>query len=111
MTAFRILTVGLFACLVIYTGIVAANHGLGLFGVFFGDLAAFNWPGQFNLDFLCYLLLGALWIGWRHGFSPKGSALAIIGIFGGGIFLFGYLFWATFAARGDVRTLLLGKHA
>jgi len=28
-----------------------------------------QWPGQFNLDFMCMLLLAGLWVSWRHRFS------------------------------------------
>jgi hypothetical protein len=33
---------------------------MGLFSVFVRDIAAMNWPGQFNLDFACVLLLASV---------------------------------------------------
>jgi hypothetical protein len=42
-----------------YTVIVINNHGIGLLPVFFGDMAEMGWPGQFNLDFMCFLALSA----------------------------------------------------
>jgi len=109
MAAFRVLLVVLFSCMFVYTAIVVANHGFGLLGVFFGDIIAMGWPGQFNVDFSSYLTLSALWLAWRHHFSPAGIALAIAGFFGGALFLTAYLFVASLAAKGDVEELLLGK--
>ena len=58
-----------------YTGIVGIRHGWNLFAIFFGDIAAMTWPGQFNLDFTCLLMFTGLWLAWRHHFSPAGLAL------------------------------------
>ncbi len=27
-----------------------------------------GWQGQFNYDFICYLMLSAVWVGWRYNF-------------------------------------------
>jgi hypothetical protein len=109
MGAFRILLVILFSCIAGYTTVVVANHGFGLLGVFFGDIASFGWPGQFNVDFLSFLTLSALWLAWRHHFSPAGLLLGVLGFLGGGLVLSAYLLWASIAADGDVRELLLGR--
>ncbi len=45
-----------------YAAVVISDHGIGLFPLFFGDMAAMTWPGQFNLDFMLMLLLSALWV-------------------------------------------------
>jgi len=82
---------------------------MGLLPVFFGDMAAMGWPGQFNLDFLCMLVLSGLWVAWRHRFSGLGIALGLLACFGGAFFLTAYLFVVSFAARGDMQELLLGK--
>jgi hypothetical protein len=108
MTAFRLLLVVLWLTLAAYTGVVISRHGLGLFQVFFGDMAAFTWPGQFNLDFTCFLALSALWTAWRHGFSPLGLVLAPVAFVGGAGFLLPYLLLLTLRARGDMRAVLLG---
>ena len=109
MRAFRALLVVIILCIVGYTAIVAAKHGFGLFAVFFGDIAAMGWPGQFNVDFTSLLALSALWLAWRHHFSPAGIAVGVLGFFLGGPFLSGYLLWASFSANGDMKELLLGK--
>jgi len=109
VTAFRVVLVLLWVALVGYTGVVIANHGMGLLAVFFGDMAAMDWPGQFNLDFMCLLLLSALWVAWRHQFSGTGVALGALAFFGGAVFLTAYLLVLSFVARGAVAEMLLGK--
>lgn len=110
MTMFRFLLVLIFVAIVLYTGVVVANHGLNLLPVFFGDMAKLNWPGQFNLDFMCMLALSGLWVAWRHRFTASGIALGLTAFFGGALFLSVYLFVESFRVRGDIRALLLGQH-
>lgn len=109
MGAFQIYLAAIFVCIFGYTAIVSANHGFGLFEVFFGDIAAMGWPGQFNVDFTSFLMLSAIWLAWRHHFSPVGMALGLMGFFGGGLFLSVYLFLASLRSKGDMKELLLGK--
>jgi hypothetical protein len=109
MRTFRILLGVYFTCLVFYTAIVGLNHGWNLFPVFFGDMASMTWAGQFNLDFMGFLILSGLWLAWRHQFSPGGLALGVLGFFGGISVLAPYLFFASLKANGDVKVLLLGK--
>jgi hypothetical protein len=108
MGAFRILFFNDTATTEIYTSIVIANHGLGLLPVFFGDIAKMGWPGQFNLDFMGFLLLSGFWLAWRHHFSPAGLALGVLGFFGGAPVLTAYLFLASRTAKGPAE-LLLGE--
>jgi hypothetical protein len=109
VTSFRILLIVLWATIVGYTAVVIANHGIGLLDVFFGDMAAMGWPGQFNLDFMSLLTLSGLWVAWRHQFSSAGIALGALAFFGGGLFLTTYLFIVSVQAGGDMREVLLGK--
>jgi hypothetical protein len=109
MLALRIYLVAYFFCLLVYTAVVIADHGWTLFPIFFGDMAAMTWPGQFNLDFMGFLILSGLWLAWRHQFSPIGLIFGLIGIFGGMGFLLPYLLIASFNANGDMREILLGK--
>lgn len=108
MRAFRIYLVLVIACLGTYTLLVGSEHGWNLLPVFFGDLAALTWPGQFNADFTTFLSLSALWLAWRHQFSPGGLVLGLAGFFGGMMVLAPYLLWASREANGDVAALLLG---
>lgn len=107
MGAFRILLLTIFVVIAGYTAIVIAHHGMGLLPIFFGDMATMSWPGQFNLDFLCMLLLSGTWVAWRHRFSPAGIMLGLLALFGGAFFLSAYLLVVT-ARERDVRILLLG---
>ena len=111
MTSFaslRILLASIFLVIVAYTVVVIANHGLGLFPIFFGDIGAMAWPGQFNLDFMGFLLLSGFWMAWRHQFSGKGLALGVCGLFLGAPMLTAYLFVASLSCDGDPKALLLG---
>ncbi len=109
MLGFRIHLAIIWTVLLIYTAIVIADHGWGLLPIFFGDMLKMEWPGQFNLDFLGFLTLSALWLTWRHHFTPGAFVLGLCGLFGGIGFLAPYLMWASFDAEGDIKTLFLGK--
>lgn len=112
MTWFRIYLVLVLLGLGAYTLLVGFQHGWNLLPIFFGDIAAMTWPGQFNLDFLGFLSLSGLWVAWRHHFTPAGLALGLVAVFGGMMFLAPYLLWASVQASGDARLLLLGaRHA
>ena len=78
MGSFRTLLIILWLALAAYTAVVISRHGLGLLPIFFGDMAKLGWPGQFNLDFLCFLILSALWTAWRNGFTAIALLLALI---------------------------------
>eukprot|EP00439_Symbiodinium_sp_Y106_P089957 s1_g2493.t1 len=108
MTAFRIFLGAYLIALVAYTVIVGMNHGWNLFSVFLNDMLAVNWPGQFNFDFMGFLCLSALWVSWRHEYTPAGLALAVVAFFGGIVFLATYLLYATGQAQGDMKVLLMG---
>lgn len=108
MLGFRALLAGLWLMLVAFTTLVIANHGMNLIPIFFGDIAKMGWPGQFNLDFLCFLVLSALWTAWRGGFGPASLALAVVAFFGGAGFLLPYLLILTLQAKGDMARVLLG---
>ena len=108
MIAFRALLLAIFLGIVGYTTVTIANHGIGLLPIFFGDMAAMAWPGQFNFDFMCMLLLSATWVAWRNAFMPLGLVLALFAAFGGALFLSAYLLIMSFQVDGDVRKLLLG---
>jgi hypothetical protein len=108
---FRILLLAMWLLLVAYTGAVIASYGMNLLPIFFGDMARLTWPGQFNLDFLCFLILSALWTAWRNGFSALGLVPCPIALFGGAGFLLPYLLVLVFREQGDMRRVLLGSNA
>ena len=108
MVAFRILLTIMITGVLGYTGVVGINHGWNLLPVFFGDMAAMTWPGQFNFDFMCLLMFSGLWLAWRHNFSPNGIILGVLGVFGGTMLLAPYLLIVSYKAKGDMKEVLLG---
>ncbi len=109
MLGFRAFTAVIFVSILVYTAITISNHGWNLMPIFFGDMLAMTWPGQFNFDFMSFLLLSGFWVAWRHHFSIGGLLLGAIAVLGGMLFLSLYLFIASGAAKGDVVELLVGK--
>ncbi|MCK5909788.1 MAG: hypothetical protein KAG62_07545 [Caulobacter sp.] len=111
MTLFRLFLLACLVAIVGYTSVTIANHGWNLLPIFFGDMAAMGWPGQFNLDFFCFLLLSGLWVAWRGGFKPAALALGGVAVFGGMLFLSIYLLVLLSRSGGDIRRVLLGERA
>ena len=109
MAALRTYLVVALVCLTGYTLVVGSSHGWNLLPVFFSDIAEMSWPGQFNVDFMTFLGLSAIWVAWRHRFSPGGIALAVVAFFGGMMFLAPYLLWASAQPKADAETVLLGR--
>jgi len=109
MLGFRIFMAVIFVSILVYTAVTISNHGWNLIPIFFGDMQAMTWPGQFNFDFMGFLLLSGLWVSWRHQFSPGGLVLGMIAIFGGMLFLSLYLFIASTVSKENAQELLLGK--
>lgn len=108
MTLFRLFLAACLLAIIGYTSVTIAHHGLNLLPDFFGDMAAMGWPGQFNLDFMTFLLLAALWVAWRHHFSAAGLALALLASIGGMLFMSIYLLVHSYRTGGDMAALLLG---
>ena len=73
-----------------------------------GDMLKLGWAGQSNLDFMCRLLFSALWVAWRHRFSPAGVTFALLAAVAGTPILCDYLLIEGTRSGGDVRGLLLG---
>jgi hypothetical protein len=111
MTGFRIFLGACLITIIGYTSVTIANHGWDLLPIFFDDMAAMGWPGQFNLDFQCFLLLSGLWVAWRHQFRLPGLLLAPVAVVGGFLFLSAYLLLLSVQTRGNIRTMLLGAQA
>ena len=111
MTIFRVFLAIVFLSIVSYTAITISNHGLNLLPVFFGDMQAMAWPGQFNFDFMMFLALSALWTAWRNNFSLAAIGLSVIAFFGGMLFLSLYLFILTFKSDGSILRVIIGNRA
>ena len=110
MQGFRLFLLTALIGLLIYTGITISNHGLNLLPVFFGDMKAMAWPGQFNFDFMWFLALSALWTMWRNKFSAEGLGLGLLAFFGGMLFLSIYLLVLSFKTKGNIEKILMGEH-
>jgi hypothetical protein len=108
MTAFRGLLVIMWVALLAYTAAVVGQHGYDYVTPFFAGIAAFSWAGQFNADFLGFLVLSGLWTAWRHRFSAAGVGLGLVAANLGMAFLAPYLLIAIARAGGDMRIVLLG---
>lgn len=108
MLPFRILLAVMIFVLLGYTVMVGVAHGWNLFPVFFGDMLALTWPGQFNLDFTYLLVFSGLWLAWRNHFTPAAFALGLLGVVGGTLLLAPYLLLVSVKARGDMKVILLG---
>ena len=107
MGLFRIFLGVIFIALLAYTAVTIYNHGWNLIPIFFGDIKAMTWPGQFNFDFLGFLLLSGLWVSWRHHFSSQGLILGLFALFGGILFLSIYLLIMSYKVDGDIKALML----
>lgn len=109
MNAFRAYLVVVVIALGVYTLLVGFQHGWSLFSIFFADIGAMAWPGQFNSDFMTFLSLSGLWLAWRNGFTPGAIALGVLGFFGGMMVLAPYLLYLSIQTKGDMAALLLGE--
>lgn len=109
MTAFRILLVAIITIVGIYTAVVISNHGADFLTPFYGDIAKMGWAGQFNIDFNAFLILGSLWLMWRHHFSPLGLLFGLVIFAGGAPFLCIYMLVVMAKDKSDIAELLLGK--
>jgi hypothetical protein len=109
MTAFRVYLAAVLAGVVAYTAVTIALYGWNFFPTAFGDVFGMTWQKQFNIDFLGFLSLSALWTAWRNNFSPLGLVLAVLAFFGGIIFLSVYLLALSLGAKGDVAVMMMGE--
>ena len=109
MTLLRLLLAAIIATVGGYTVFVVADHGWNFLPFYFGDIAKMGWPGQFNMDFSALLVLGSVWLMWRHHFSGVGMLLGALIFALGAPLLCTYLLISSFQDNGDVKELLLGK--
>ncbi len=68
-----------------------------------------GWQGQFNFDFICYLVISALWVLWRHHFSFKGVVFSLLSFVGGILFFAPYLIVISLIAKGSIIEVIIGK--
>jgi len=111
MTTFRAILVMLTIAIFGYTIPVTMKYGLNILPLFFGEISALNWQGQFNLDFLCFLILSAAWLMWRYRFSGKGIMFGILGLILGMSFLAPFLLITSYQTNGNMREILMGEQS
>lgn len=92
----------------IYTFFAIKNEGVDLISIFVKNILALNWSGQFNLDFLCYLLLSGFWIMWRNNFNSKSIITGFIAMVLGIIFFAPYILWLIHKENGNLKRVLVG---
>lgn len=109
MRPFYFFLMVLWGALAFYTVRVGMSEGWNLVPIFFGDIARWTWPGQFNLDFAMMLVLSASWTAWRGGFTPGSLALGLIAFVGGAGFLLPYLTYLAWRHGGETAAVLLGR--
>lgn len=109
MKVFRVFLVAVFATVIVYTIIVGNTHGWNFLPIFFKDITAMNWAGQFNLDFSFFLIFTGLWVAWRNEFKPIGISLGLFTLVGGIPFISSYLFILSFKTN-SVKEILIGKN-
>lgn len=110
-TLFRLLLCAGWAVLLLVSIRAVTAMGLGAeSGVFIGDFAH-PWRAQFNTDFSLHLLLAAAWMVYRARSWALGLVWAVLAINLGALFTLAYLLVVSIQARGDMRAVLLGRHA
>ena len=77
---------------------------------FFGDMLTNGWRMQFNVDFAVHLLLFCFWVLWREESRTTGVVCALL-VALGGFFTCLYLLHGLHKADGNIKVLLLGRHA
>jgi len=110
MMIFRMFLLAILAGLGVYTAMVIAHDGMDFLTPFNSAVSMFGWQGQFNLDLIGLFALAAIWIAWRHRFSPAGLMLAVGPLLLGVLYVSGYLLLASFSAR-DGLELVAGPRA
>jgi hypothetical protein len=92
----------------IYTIFAFKAEGADLFSVFLRNINDLGWSGQFNLDFLCYLILSGLWIMWRNQFTSKSIFLGLAAMVLGIVLLAPYSIWLINQEKGNLKKVLIG---
>ncbi|SIQ19649.1 hypothetical protein [Chryseobacterium sp. RU33C] len=93
----------------VYTIFAFQQEGASLFQIFLTNITSFNWNGQFNLDFSCYLLLSGLWIMWRNEFSTKSIIFGIIASIIGIIVFAPYILYLLQKEKGNIQKVIIGN--
>lgn len=111
MSHLRLFVLFIALVMIAYTIVAIRQDGLDFMTPYLIGVISLDWQGHINTDFTFYLLMSALWIAWREGFSPMAFALAgMIGLMGMVLFA-PYLLRAIAQSGGNPQRLLLGKNS
>lgn len=94
--------------LLVYTYYAFNNQGASLLQIFFSNIASMTWNGQFNLDFLCYLMLSGLWMMWRNKFSLNSIIIGIVAMVLGIVVFAPYVIILLIREKGEIKRVLIG---
>ena len=87
MAQFRLLLIAITVVIVVFTIAAVANDGWDLLPHFFDPIVELSWQGQFNVDFITYLILSGVWMAWRGGFTGVSIGLGLFAPLLGILFL------------------------
>lgn len=85
------------------------NEGWGLYTIFAENILDLGWNGQFNLDFMCYLLLSGLWIVWRNNYTASSILIATMAMVIGIMFFAPYVLSLLINEKGDLNKVIAGN--
>lgn len=108
-TLFKALLILQTISVAVYTYFTIQADGWNFFAAAIEHLASMQWKGQFSLDFFAYLLLSALWIGWRNRYSTQAIVLSVTALIFGILFLAPYLIYLISTHNGNLRAVLVGE--
>ncbi|MEL7345427.1 MAG: hypothetical protein AAFN59_11320 [Pseudomonadota bacterium] len=111
MASLRILLLAMLIAILAFTFAAVTNEGINLVPQFFNPILARTWQGQFNVDFVSYLVLSGVWMAWRGGFTRASIALGLLAPPFGILFFAPYLIYLIGKTGADPKKLLLGVHA
>lgn len=104
----KILLASLSIAVLVYTVFAFQKEGADLFHIFYVNITSFNWNGQFNLDFSCYLTLSGLWIMWRNNFSTSSIVVGIVAMILGIVVFAPYILYVLYKENGDLTKVMIG---
>jgi len=105
-----LLAIGWLIIFVVTVKAVAQMGAAPALTVFLEDFSH-PWRAQFYSDLTIHLLLVAAWILYRSSSLPVGIVCALLAANGGGLFTLAYLLVVITKSNGDMRKVLLGRHA
>jgi len=111
MSQLRLVLICMTVLIVVFTVTAVAQGGFDLITPFLAPIIAMTWPGQFHVDFLCYLVLSGIWMAWRQGFSNSGIALGVLAPPLGILFFAPYLIYLIHTTERDALKMIMGVHA